>query len=421
MSHENNMSSELNGQCPDGWRDKPLSSLAELRVSNVDKKTESGEKPVCLCNYIDVYNNDYITADMQFMRATGTSAEIIRFGVAVVDVIITKDSETPDEIGVPAVVDSTAPDLVCGYHLAVLRPNQGEIDPTFLAKLLAQPRTARYFGQQANGSTRYGLSTASIERTRIWHPDLPVQQAIGRVVRLLDAAIEKTAAVIAKLKHVRAGLLHDLLTRGLDDNGELRDPITHREQFQDTPLGRLPRKWKNSTVGREFPLQRGFDITVENQTHGSVPVVSSSGINSWHDTAMVVGPGVITGRKGKLGDVYYVECDYWPHDTSLWVTRFHGHSPKFAALLLRHLRLERFDAATSVPTLNRNTVHPLYIALPDKDEQDRIVGLTEQFDSLINSELAWLEKLRQLNTGLVSDLLTGRVPVPEGIPMEPPP
>src|SRR5262245_18867594 len=105
-------------QCPAGWRDKLLVSVAELRVSNVDKKSKSGERAIRRCNYTDVYNNDYINADMEFMRATATVTEIARFGLAVGDVIITKDSETPDDIGVPTVVDSTAPDLVCGYHLA---------------------------------------------------------------------------------------------------------------------------------------------------------------------------------------------------------------------------------------------------------------------------------------------------------------
>ena len=128
--------------CPPDWREVPLSSVAALRVSNVDKKSQSGERAARLCNYTDVYNNDYIKADMEFMRATAMLPEIDRFGLAVGDVIITKDSETPDDIGVPTVVDSTLPDLVCGYHLALLRPNPKEVDPTFLAKQLGDPRIA---------------------------------------------------------------------------------------------------------------------------------------------------------------------------------------------------------------------------------------------------------------------------------------
>ena len=101
--------------------------MVELRTSNVDKKSEDGEKAVRLCNYVDVYKNDKITMSLDFMEATATEAQIERFALQVGDIVITKDSETPDDIGVPALITETAPDLVCGYHLAILRPNAEEI------------------------------------------------------------------------------------------------------------------------------------------------------------------------------------------------------------------------------------------------------------------------------------------------------
>jgi len=130
--------------CPEDWQEVTLSSLADIYFSGVDKVSRPSEEPVRLCNYTDVYNNDYITAGMDFMHATATRSEVKRFGLKVGDVIITKDSETPDDIGIPAVVDSSAPDLVCGYHLAMIRTYDGKVDPTFLAKQLAHHRIARY-------------------------------------------------------------------------------------------------------------------------------------------------------------------------------------------------------------------------------------------------------------------------------------
>lgn len=249
-------------------------------------------------------------------------------------------------------------------------------------------------------------------------PILPEQQRIAAVLRLIDEAIVKTEAVIAKLKQIRAGLLHDLLTCGLDENGQLRDPVAHAEQFKDSPLGRVPKEWRLSTLGAEFPLQRGFDITVSQQRPGTVPVVSSSGITSFHDTPMAKGPGVVTGRKGKLGAVFFIEGDFWPHDTSLWVTDFHGNDERFAALLLSEMRLERFDAATSVPTLNRNTVHPMPLTIPPRTEQERIVSTIGTWQMALDCELDYLKKLTVLKSGLMADLVTGRVRVPEPISME---
>ncbi|MCF7837548.1 MAG: restriction endonuclease subunit S, partial [Candidatus Marinimicrobia bacterium] len=218
---------------------KRLKDVADVRFSNVDKISRPGERPVRLCNYTDVYNNEYITADMAFMEASATCSEISKFGLRVGDVLITKDSETPNDIGIPTVVDETAADLVCGYHLALIRPNTGFVHPTYLSKQLGHHRIARYFGQQANGSTRYGLSTSSIERVPLELPPIEGQVAIGRILRLVDETIQKTEAVIAKLKHIRAGMLHDLLTYGLDKDGCLRDPIAHPGQFKDSELGRI--------------------------------------------------------------------------------------------------------------------------------------------------------------------------------------
>ena len=87
--------------------------------------------------------------------------------------------------------------------------------------------------------------------------------------------------------------------------------------------------WIQTTIGEQATLQRGIDITKAEQHAGHVPVVSSGGISSYHNTAAVSGPGVILGRKGVVGSVYYIDSDYWPHDTTLWVKDFHGNHPHF--------------------------------------------------------------------------------------------
>ena len=283
-------------------------------------------------------------------------------------------------------------------------------DLGFLHHLLNQ--LIDLLANQSHGTTMKHITRGDLLPYPVTVPPLTEQSRIAAVLDTVDEAIAKTETVIAKLKQVRAGLLHDLLTRGLNENGQLRDPIAHPEQFQDSPIGRIPREWRISTLGAELPLQRGFDITVAHQRQGEIPVVSSSGITSFHDTAMVDGPGVVTGQKGKLGAVFYIDRDFWPHDTSLWVTDFRGNSVKFAALLLSQLRLERFDAATSVPTLNRNTIHPLQLTFPSRSEQEQLASIVETWDESLDSEYKWLDKLQLLKSALMADLLTGRIRVP---------
>src|SRR5262245_32707661 len=118
------------------WEMTPLAEIADIRVSNVDKKFSQAEIPVRLCNYLDVYTNIYITERIDFMEASASQSEIDRFLLQRGDVIITKDSETPDDIGIPAVLVDQIENLVCGYHLALIRPDLDRVDPVYLAKQL---------------------------------------------------------------------------------------------------------------------------------------------------------------------------------------------------------------------------------------------------------------------------------------------
>ena len=124
------------GDVPAHWEVRRLQHAVNMKVSNVDKHIKEGELPVRLCNYVDVYKNDRITESVPFMRATATTDEIERFRLEIGDVLITKDSEVWNDIGVPALVEYSARDLVCGYHLALLRPLKAVINGAYLFRSL---------------------------------------------------------------------------------------------------------------------------------------------------------------------------------------------------------------------------------------------------------------------------------------------
>ena len=191
---------------------------------------------------MDVYANDYLTsALLDFMPATASPSEIERFALRAGDVVITKDSETPDDIGVPAVMVEDIDGLVCGYHLALIRP-KASVHPTFLAKQLASAPTIRYFAVNATGSTRFGLAIETIEKLDVPTPPIAEQAKIAEVLSTVDRAIEQTEALIAKQQRLKTGLMQDLLTRGIDEHGNLRSEQTH--EFKDSPLGRIPVEWE---------------------------------------------------------------------------------------------------------------------------------------------------------------------------------
>ena len=131
------------------------------------------------------------------------------------------------------------------------------------------------------------------------------------------------------------------------------------------------------------PLQRGFDLPTDQIQEGTYPVVYSNGINNYHSEYKSKAPGVVTGRSGTIGEVTYVIQDYWPHNTSLWVTDFKNNHPKFVFYALQNLRLDRFYAGSGVPTLNRNDVHKQSILVPPLSEQRAIASLLETWDTAI--------------------------------------
>jgi type I restriction enzyme S subunit len=145
-------------------------------------------------------------------------------------------------------------------------------------------------------------------------------------------------------------------------------------------------EWIETTVGGQATLQRGIDITRADQRSGRVPVVSSGGVSSYHDTSAATGPGVILGRKGVVGSVYYVPSDYWPHDTTLWVKDFHGNDRRFVYYFFRWLapRIATMDVGSANPTLNRNHVHPIEVRWPALvDEQRAIAHILGTLDDKI--------------------------------------
>ena len=207
------------GDVPEHWEVRRLRTVAEMRVSNVDKHTQEHEFPVRLCNYVDVYKNDYITQEIPFMDATASQSEIERFRLEKDDVLITKDSEAWDDIGVPALVIDPADDLVSGYHLALLRPFGGT-HGAYLFRTLQSKSVAHQFHVKANGVTRYGLTHVGIQTVRIPLPPLPEQAAIVKHIdeatSHIDNAIARAHRQIELLEEYRTCLIADVVTGKVD-------------------------------------------------------------------------------------------------------------------------------------------------------------------------------------------------------------
>jgi type I restriction enzyme S subunit len=142
-------------------------------------------------------------------------------------------------------------------------------------------------------------------------------------------------------------------------------------------------EWKKCKLGDIINLKRGYDLPQRDRIDGDVPIVTSSGITGYHNVAKAKGPGVVTGRYGTLGEIFYVKEDYWPHNTALYVQDFKGNDPLFISYLLRTLHFSAQNVAGAVPGVNRNYLHILPVTIPPLPVQRKIADMLSAYDDLI--------------------------------------
>ena len=161
----------------------------------------------------------------------------------------------------------------------------------------------------------------------------------------------------------------------------------------------LPNGWQQVRLGEVATFQRGFDLFAPSRISGDYPLIASNGQDGTHNECKVKAPGVVTGRSGTLGQVFFVQDDFWPLNTTLWVKDFHGNNVQFVYYFLKTLSLGKYNAGSGVPTLNRNHIHPLLVAIPPLAEQKTIAEILSSFDDkidLLRRQNKTLEELAQV-------------------------
>ena len=162
--------------------------------------------------------------------------------------------------------------------------------------------------------------------------------------------------------------------------------------------------WEQRKVKDIAPLQRGFDLPTSQMEEGNYPVVMSNGIGGYHSQYKVKGPGIVTGRSGTIGKLHYIEDNFWPHNTTLWVTDFYGNNQKFVYYMYQGLDLSRFSTGSGVPTLNRNDVHDKNVHIPNFGEQEKISEYLTALDYLITLHQRKCEEVKKLKKYMLQNM-----------------
>jgi type I restriction enzyme, S subunit len=224
------------GEIPEHWEVRKLKYVANCFPSNIDKHSNEDEKQVRLCNYTDVYKNDYITDSMDLMLATATDEQVEKFTLLQGDVIITKDSETANDIAVPAYVKEPLTNVVCGYHLSVLRPYE-TLYGEFLFRILQCKEINIQFEVRSNGVTRVGLGVYDLKNAKIPVPPINEQtkivEYISKETSTIYTTISKIEKELALTEEYKTALIAEAVTGKIDVREyqvpEIMEELTYEE------------------------------------------------------------------------------------------------------------------------------------------------------------------------------------------------
>jgi len=252
--------------------------------------------------------------------------------------------------------------------------------------------SSRFYNRIMSMTAKSSVDSVRMEMIAGMQIPLPTateQGAIAEALSDVDSLLGSLERLIAKKRAIRQAVMQQLLT------GKTRLPGFGGD-------------WAARPLGNIAPLQRGFDLPTSQIRPGSHPVVYSNGVLHHHEQAMVKGPGVVTGRSGTIGKVHFIDKDYWPHNTALWVTSFCGNDPKFIFYFYVHVDLVQFLSGSGVPTLNRNDVHQYLVSCPPLPEQRAISAVLTDMDTEIAALERRQDKTRAIKQGMMQELLTGQ-------------
>ena len=263
------------------------------------------------------------------------------------------------------------------------------------------------------GSEHKRFWISEYSRLSIPLPPLPEQQKIAEILETIDNAIEKTDKIIEKYKRIKQGLMQDLITKGIDENGNIRNEKTHK--FKDSPLVRIPEEWEVVRLGEMGEIIYGERLNeYEYFEDGSSIVYGTTGIIARTEKYIDVGEAIILPRKGSINNKFYVKegQKFFVIDTAFYVkfTKTEVYV-KYIYYFLHQVNFELLNEATGIPSLNRENLKNILIPLPPLPEQQRVAEILSQIDKTIEKEEQYKEKLKRLKQGLMGDLLTGKVRV----------
>jgi type I restriction enzyme S subunit len=286
--------------------------------------------------------------------------------------------------------------------------DNNELDPEYLMMWFRRPEFDRYARFKSHGSAREIFDYEEMCNTLLPVPHINKQREIVKEYNVIQNRIALNQQLIQKLEETAQAIYRQWFVEFEfpDENGRPYksnggEMVWCEELGKEIPLG-----WEYGTLFDLIELQRGFDLPTQNRKEGTYPIFASTGTNEKHSEFKVRAPGIVTGRSGSLGEVFYVDEDFWPLNTTLWVKLFKKATPIYSYYVLKGINIIDYNGGSAVPTLNRNDIHRHQLIVPEKKQIEKFEKIQQVFFKRVKEIGIENQKLTELKDLLLSKLAT---------------
>ncbi|PFP23501.1 hypothetical protein COJ96_24160 [Bacillus sp. AFS073361] len=273
------------------------------------------------------------------------------------------------------------------------------VSPEYLMMWFSRSEFDREACFYAIGGVRGSIEWEDFCDMKLPVPPIKRQKDIVREYKILLDRIKLNKSIHQKLSETAKSIYNEWFVNYEFPDEEGNPYKSCGGEMKNSDLGEIPKSWNIGSLFDLLELQRGFDLPTQDRKNGGYPIFASTGIAGRHNDYKVKGPGIVTGRSGSLGEVFYVDEDFWPLNTTLWVKSFKHATPIFSYYVLSSINIMDYNSGSAVPTLNRNHIHLHPVIVPDINTINKFESIVKglfSYQKLITQEEKALDKLRNI-------------------------
>ncbi|GHU07080.1 type I restriction enzyme specificity protein [Spirochaetia bacterium] len=393
------------GEIPEGWEVKKLKYIGSVRNGLTYEPGDVSDEGLLVLRSSNIQNNKLAFNDNVYVDIDIRDEIIVREN----DLLICSRNGSRDLIGKCALIDKETSGNTFGAFMCIFRsPNNKYIYYTLLSPIFS------YYLSTFLTSTINQLTSNNLYNIKIPIPiDFSEQQEItgylDKKCSAIDKLIELQKSSIEKLQEYKKVIITEAVTKGLNPNVPMKDSGIEW-------IGEIPEHWEAARLKNLFILQRGYDLAKDEFVDAGIPVYGSNGIIGYHNIAISKAPNVTIGRSGSIGEVNYIQDDFWPHNTTIFIKNINQNNVKYIYYILCSIDIKNLGSGSAVPTLDRKNIQNFfYPYTTGVAEQQAIAAYLDQKCSTIDKTIAerqdLIEKLTEYKKSLIYEAVTGKVEV----------